>query len=870
MKKIWLLAVVSAAFLLGAAEVQPPKQKWFDPVILENDFIKVLVDKGRGGTVRSVIDKVRNEEVVQEVFRHGHFSGGLSEDRFAGDNYVVPLIWMQYSGDLKREGDTQILRIETIPTDEKYKGKKLVKIFKLRDNDAFYTAEWEIHNVSKNPFVVTPWVHNMILRRGSVFPKVDGIKFIPKGPDCFQSATRNWIAGYNPETKGAVVFCTEFNHVSKQYYCFWNGYHTLEWVYRGAPLKPGEFWRSRYTIGVTTSPEVPVAVIPEASCSLKRTKDALDIIIVPATRQANVTAKAVAACGKVLAETTGNWTPGKAITLTVPKKQLPKGVSEVKIKLSAKGGLFGLLSKKDFPLAMFERYGNELAFDIDGELALAPDMITPTKWEEPPLPYLPVTGKDRAGIALPSKSACKVFEVSAFDKIFEEDRFGTLKEQPQLSKITVRNGFAYWQFVLSNPTDQKVNFNISKSTLVIKNGKTAIPLDIRQVGYIKSTWPSRFDLTTPVGRYPDPLMPVGKYITVPAKKNLPLYISTKVPADVHPGVYKGVIKLSGKTGKVDLPIQLTVSPVTLPNAPFISTYAGCWYLQPKVIAEVKYPGTAAEFQKICRDIYFSRRLTPRELGVPWDKLNDQLQQYLYDLRDKNISSLPVPARIAHNPEKMKIVSEMLKKAGLYEKAYNYTIDEAPAHRFGEIIDLVKIIRSSAPGFRILGTIYEPDVSQLYGYINIWCRGKLQEEPWMEARRKAGDIFVTSNLGGVDLEQQATDVLNFMLKIKQLDWSGYLYWNMISGHRNDNPWREISSSGRNGLGHLIYPHKSGPVITLRFEAIARGNEFFDLLTMLQKADKKAYDALKSRFVLNNSDDIETLYAAIIKALEKTAK
>jgi len=213
---------------------------------------------------------------------------------------------------------------------------------------------------------------------------------------------------------------------------------------------------------------------------------------------------------------------------------------------------------------------------------------------------------------------------------------------------------------------------------------------------------------------------------------------------------------------------------------------------------------------------------------------------------------------------------MLKKAGLYEKAYNYTIDEAPAHRFGEIVEIVKGIRSAAPNFKILGTIYEPDVSQLYGIINIWCRGKLQEEPWMEARRKAGDIFVTSNLGGLNLEEPAVNVLNFMLKIKQLDWKGFLYWNMISGHRNDNPWREISSSGRNGLGHLIYPHASGPVITLRFEAISRGIEFFDLLTMLQKSDAKAYKALHKKFKLNDSNDIEALYADLIKALEKVQK
>ena len=724
--------------------------------------------------------------------------------------------------------------------------------------------------MSNDYFVITPWVHNMIIRRGSVFPKHEGIKFIPRGPDCFQSGARNWIAGYNEKSKGTVVFCAEFNQLSKQYYCFWNGYHTLEWVYRGAALKPGEFWSSRYAIGITSSEDVPVSVIPEALCSLKRTAENLEVYITPATRRAKVTAKAVAANGKVLAENTSDWMPGKVVKLVIPKNSLPAGVSEVKIKLDTDRGFFSVFRKKDFPVKMFERYGNELAFDIDNTLTMAPDMIPPTKWEEPPLPYLLVSGKERAAVELESKSACKLYEVSAFEKIFEEDRLSSRNGEVKLPKLTVRNGFAYWQFVLSNPTDQKVNFNINKASLVIKSGKVSIPLTFRQVGYIKTSWPSRFDLKTPVGKYPDPLMPAGSYITVPPKKNLPIYISTKVPADVPAGEYTGTVKLAGKTGTVELPVKLTVSPVALPKDPLISTYAGCWYLMPKVIKEVKYPGTPAEFQLLCRNIFFEHRLTPRELGIPWQKMDDNLQKYLNDLRDKNISSLTVPGWVARDPKKMKKAAEMLKKAGLYEKAYNYTIDEAPAHRFGEIVELVKGIRAAAPDFKILGTIYEPDVSQLYGYINIWCRGRLQEEPWMAARRKAGDIFVTSNLGGLDLEARLIDVVNFMLEIKRLDWSGFLYWNMISGHRNDNPWREISSSGRNGLGHLIYPHRSGPVITMRFEAISRGIEFFDLLTMLQKADPAQYRELQKKFKLENSNDIETLYADVIKALEKTGK
>ena len=861
MKNKLLIALLSLTAAVMAAEA--PKRIWIDPVIMENEYVKIIVDRGRGGVVGSLTDKSRNTEMVQEVFRKGKWSGGLSEDRFGGGNYYTgPLIWMAHHGELKREGDTQILELTGIPgkDDTPNFGKKLIKIYKLRDGDSYYTCEWKIQNIRNRELSIVPWVHNMPKRAHSVFPEPDGIHMVGGGHDLFQDPVRNWMGAYDPQTGGLMFFCPEYNHLEKVYYCFWNGFHTLEWVYRSALLKPGEIWSSTYTAGSTRSEYMPVAMIPEAVCSIKREADALIVSLSPCTKVEKVTATAVLPDGKVIGQGTADWIPGKPVSFSIPKKNLPAGKTEITVKLSA--------PKKGFPLKMFEKYGNELVFDLDGAMKLDPQRITPTKWPPPPLPYRQVTGRDLPAVTLPTQSSCGLSEVSMFTKIFEPDRLGKDPKPVKLNHTAVRNGMFHWQFVLSNPTKQKINFNIDAKSLVIRCGKAELPVTLRQVGYIRTKWPSQFKMDRPVGNWPDPILPVGKYITVKPGHNLPLYVTVKIPADAVPGTYQGAVRLSGKGGKNELPLNLTVSPVTLPDEPLITTFAGCRWLFQHVLDEVHYKGTRNEFHDLCLEQYYAHRITPRDANVPWDgKMGEKLQNRLHELKKLHVTSVSVPARIIKNPKKAPIAVQMLKNAGLYEKAYHYTIDEAPQHRFGEIVEIVTEIRKAAPGFRILGTIYDPDVSQLYGYVNIWCRGAIQEEPWMEARRKQGDVFVSSNLRNIDVDNEGHEVLNCLLLLKKLNWSGYLYWNMVSGHNHDNPWKEISSSGRNGEGHLIYPHSSGPVLTVRFEAIGRSMEYFELLALLQKADPAAYQALQSRLSVNSSDDAEQLYADIVKALEK---
>jgi hypothetical protein len=825
---MWKHCLILLSLTLGAAGMT---QTMYDPVTLENPYLKLTVDLGRGATLRSMVDKINNAETAREFLTGGEYCGALAEDRLAGEGYPGEITRLKYTGKTRTEGNTRILEASCRPENPKYAGLEFTKIFRLADHARFVEVEWRITNHKPETYAVTPWVHNIVNKDyvNTVLPKPDGVKLIPPSADYFQDPTRNWFGGYNPDSKRLIYFSTDYRQTLKNYYCYWNGYHCLEWTFQPAPLEPGKTWSGTYHIGLAEPFTVPAAAIPEAVAAWQWVNGKLAVEITPAVNW-GATEIGLSAGGK-LPPVTADFRIGKAIRFELTAEQLD-GADLLTVTLPG---------------------SKTLAISIDpaGRTDVLNTALAP--WEPPQSPYRKIEPRKLAGRQI----SPNVWQVNHFEKIFEYDTFEEAPFQPDVR--APRNSRIYDQFVLHNPTDKELVFPVKP--VVLRADGAVLPATLRTVGYIATTEPSGFTMTFPVGRYPDPLLEPGAKLVVPPGKNLPVWIEVFVPPAQKPGLYEGVAEL----GDIRLPLRCQVLDITLPARSSLRTTVGCWSPSPGLLKEVGYQGTPAEFQKKCRELYYRHRLTPRENGVGWT-FNQAMDEQLNELRENHATSIAVPAFVVKNPETLKKAGEVLKKHNLLEQAFFYTIDEAPADRFPEVIDLSKQIHRVLPELKILGTIYEKDVSPLYGYINIWCRHKISEEPWFAERRKAGDEFMSSNLPGMVLERDGVaPVLPFLL-LKQHRFSGFLYWNMIGGYGKDNPWKNILCAGSNGGAHLLYPHADGPIETTRWKHLAYGVELFDLLSMLEAKDADACRSLlKNAEAIGSYQEIELLKSRILNSL-----
>ena len=847
--KLFSLAIILSTLVLNAGE--EPKKEFADPVILENSYLKLTIDRGRGATVRSLIDKRNKAEVVREFITGGAWCGGLAEDRFADSGYPGELTKMPYRGEIKRCGEMQLLELHGLPGGEsKYKGLELIKIFKLPDSSSFFEVEWRIVNRLQAQFIVTPWVHNIVNSQygNTVLPKRAGIALIPPSADYFQDPIRNWFGAYQPENGHFVYFCSDFKQILKQYYCYWNGFHSLEWTFQPVALTPGEIWKGNYYIGIAESTNVPAAVLPECVASWKRINEFIEIEL-----SATVDAGAImiSAYGEVFNPFVADLKVG----------------SPIKIKVPGNIDSLNLMLKKNnsyYPAKRFEQYGNNLSLDFRGNSAVT---SPPALWQPPASAYKKITSQERKVKIIRERGSLLVAETDPLEKIFEQDTIVS-KENYKRDFRVLRNDRLAWQLILRNKGDKPLIVTPESIILRTPDGKNKLPVSINEIGYIKTKEPSNFNLNYPIGRYPDPLLPIDKSLSIAPQSNIPLWLEVFVPAEQPAGRYTGCAKLTTDNGEIQVPLECEVLPIVLPVRSSLRTTAGCWGLSTGLLKEVGYSGTSKDFHEKCLELYYAHRLTPRENGINWT-LDVAMDKQLAELKQHNPVSIAVPEYIVRDSGLLDKAIAMLKKNNLFEQAFFYTIDEAPAHRFPEVIEISKNLHSRHPDFKILGVIYETDVRSLYGHINIWCRGGIRPEPWIPGRRKLGDEFMSSNLQGLNIEDALAAPIVEFIKMKQCNFSGFLFWNMIGGYGKDNPWKDISCAGLNGNAHLLYPHSSGPVMTMRWKAMAAGIELFDLISMLECQNPEMAKRLIAKMELvADVDNVTRIRTQILDLLNNT--
>lgn len=811
-------------------------EEWKDPCVLENEYLRVVVDRGRGATIRSLKDKRTGVEYAREFLSGKEKIGGIAEDRLAGEPYGSEIVLLKYAGELSRTGEIQQVSLDCIPQIPKYRGWRFTKTFSLVDKDAFIRVKWKIENIGKEKRSITPWVHNLVSKKfqNTVIAFPEGVRSIPPWDDYFRPAWRSWIGACSPKELSTIWFCSDFSRTMRQYYCHWNGYHSVEWAYVPAILKPGESWETVYSVSVGTPDGLPAVFSAEGALSMQLRNGELSASFCPARKFGDAVA-VLELNGRRIKEQRVKLEPGKN------ENFIFGGVS-------GKGEAALILPGK---IRLVFHYDTKRGTDAAS---------TPLPFlGAPELPYKKIIPAAVPSITCGNIEGVGIYQVPFLRKVFEKD-FPRETGKPLEDRV-LRNSRFLRQIMLRNTSGKVIRLRISK--------KGRIPLSVRKVGFVETKEPSYLKDELPIGRFPDPILPETSEIEIPAGSTVSLIAEAVIPEDAPVGKTQWLITFSCDGKTMEIPLHCRILKTVLPQANTLWTSIGCWGLKEKLLREVQWNGTSKEFQRLCREMYYSHRLTPRENGMDWS-LDDRQKKELLDLRSRHAASLIVPNWILKNDARLKKACTMLRETGMLDKAYVYCFDEVPSAKFPQVLEICRRIHSIEPELKILGTIYEKDVSPLYGEIGIWCRS-IQDEPWRADRRRKGDMFMSSNLIGTDIEYNAEQVVLSLLAVRLNHGKGFLFWNMIGGAGGDNPWKSIACSGGNGNAHLLYPHATGPIPTIRWKHLAYGIILYEQLSLLQKISPGDYEkCMNYAKGVSTAGGVAELEDMILTAIEKNER
>ena len=426
-------------------------------------------------------------------------------------------------------------------------------------------------------------------------------------------------------------------------------------------------------------------------------------------------------------------------------------------------------------------------------------------------------------------------------------------------------------------TPRKKLSDVHLSFTDLKGDAGVIPasnLSYKIVGFVLLKNPDNPSLK---GLNADPLLPDSSAGAEPLK-NLPFYVTVKVPKDQKPGLYHGNIKLlcgSDELGSVSLNVR--VRNFALPDIPYLRTY---FYAQPfavyKEIDKRPHVEIANDLQRILQE----HRMTGNQAQWPpcpkWKIENGKLTITDWTTFDERVQrwhegygmqSIPTPVFTMlgdndgwwggdrskppkspfgnfswNSPEGLQYAGEFAKQFTDHVKAafpgvnfYAYLYDEPPAKVHAELAKITNALHKAAPDLKIF---IPKHVSKDIGYVHTWCvplaPGFLHPEE-QKAELAAGQDIWYYNWGvRMDSHEYIRNRL-YPWQIYSADGNGGLLWNTISVSKGINPWNDMDKTSACGGATIFYPPRKageGVISSLRSAQIRESIDDFDYMRILE--------------------------------------
>jgi hypothetical protein len=406
----------------------------------------------------------------------------------------------------------------------------------------------------------------------------------------------------------------------------------------------------------------------------------------------------------------------------------------------------------------------------------------------------------------------------------------------------------------------------------------AADVAVEMVGYVKTVKsPTHYRLKdgeggsvkTPVGWWPDPLLPFVKKADVKDGAVQSFWIRVRADESLDSGFYDGMVAITATvtgagTSSLAVPFTVRVNDFTLPKTAVIPT------------AISFHPPIIHTYDKISE----ARKKDPKDITNIWkphadawtDFAADHLISidYLYPAvrpRFDQLMRLKQQGRLGqfnlgywrHSDTEGVTGSEQWEKnwfpkrdedyakakaLGILEHAYLYGADEIPKKDFPKVAIAAQRFKERYPGVPLLTTAYDPDFGtkgSLLGMIDAFCPLTEMYDPVKaEAARKAGHKvwWYVSNLPLTDwanlfVEKQPIETRLLMgAMTEKMKPDGFLFYAICSWGGNRKPiesgpytdWDPVSFEDYHGCGSWIYCGPDGvPVGTIRLENYRDGLE-----------------------------------------------
>ena len=389
---------------------------------------------------------------------------------------------------------------------------------------------------------------------------------------------------------------------------------------------------------------------------------------------------------------------------------------------------------------------------------------------------------------------------------------------------------------------------------------------------------------------PDPLLEEQR-VSLEAGQTLPVWITVHVPQDTPPALYRGRVTVKASRGNAELPIELRVFSFTVPDERHLLVTQ--WFNFPDVgrTHGVK-PGSEEYWALLER---YARNMAEHRQNVfnaPWDQIKvtrqaDHRLSFDYSNFDRyvetflragvknrieilhvgnaergwgtpivlstvNATDAPTGKTVVLSPEEglaplLADLQKHLAARGWLEPAMIHVADEPALNNRDSWRHASQFVHRAAPGLRridaIEGTGFETDLEVLV--------------PKLSHLRNWFDDFKRAQGSGRELWYYIcchptgfypNRFLDFSLtKVRLLHWlnwrfgvSGYLHWGLT--YWGKEPFGTPSPDLPPGDTHVLYPGKTGPLSSIRWETERDSLEDYEYLWLLTERMKEAQKRL----------------------------